>query len=250
MNKVTTIFTNEISPSGSRAISNSHLGAFNILAIVIEILFNYFYSYIESFSILINITYSHEWILMWRSIWLFKRNIYAFWIMLIIFYCFSRLFYRWTCISISLDWFNLRFRQCSSSWRKKFCHDFFLFLNLWDQATPILLIFIHRLNNRADDAFKKAAYKKVRYYMFGLVEPPSAQLRLLVNLLKVFCALTLIMGIFRLPASSLDASCLLYFLSALVYILSWREVSYYYCIVNQVLNLAMIGNLLQEVSSI
>lgn len=86
--------------------------------------------------------------------------------------------------------------------------------------------------------------------MFGLVEPPSAQLRLLVNLLKVFCALTFIMGIFRLPASSLDASCLLYFLSALVYILSWREVSYYYCIVNQVLNLAMIGNLLQEVSSI
>lgn len=83
--------------------------------------------------------------------------------------------------------------------------------------------------------------------MFGLVEPPSAQLRLLVTLLKVFCGLTVVMGIFRLPASQLDASCLLYFLSALVYILSWRELSYYYCLVNQVLNVAMIGNLLQEV---
>jgi hypothetical protein len=95
--------------------------------------------------------------------------------------------------------------------------------------------------------FKKAAYRKVGYNMFGLVEPPSAQLRLLVTLLKVFCGLTVVMGIFRLPASQLDASCLLYFLSALVYILSWRELSYYYCLVNQVLNLAMIGNLLQEV---
>jgi hypothetical protein len=66
--------------------------------------------------------------------------------------------------------------------------------------------------------------------------------------MKVFCILTIGMGIFRLPAEEFDSSCVVYFISALFYILSWRGLSYYYCLINQVLNVTIIFSLLQEVA--
>lgn len=83
--------------------------------------------------------------------------------------------------------------------------------------------------------------------MGAVIEPPSEKLLILTNILKVLCVLTILTGIFKLPTQQFDTSSLIYFISGVVYLLSWRGLSYYGCLMNQCINVAMVFNLLQEV---
>ena len=84
--------------------------------------------------------------------------------------------------------------------------------------------------------------------MFASIEPPNERTLIITKILKIFCVLTLIVGVFKFSSQPLDTSSLLYFLAGLLYFLSWRALSYYYCLSNAVINVSMIFILLQEVS--
>ncbi len=83
--------------------------------------------------------------------------------------------------------------------------------------------------------------------MFTYVEPPNEKAVILTKILKIFCVLILIIGLFKLSSQKLDTSSLLYFFSGFLYFLSWRGLSYYYCLANEVINVSIIFTLLQEV---
>ena len=84
--------------------------------------------------------------------------------------------------------------------------------------------------------------------MFVYVEPPNEKIEILKKILKVLCLLTLLIGLFRITSSQkVEISSLIYIVSGLLYILSWRGLSYYYCLFNMVANVSIIMNLLQEV---
>lgn len=83
--------------------------------------------------------------------------------------------------------------------------------------------------------------------MFTYVEPPNEKIQILVKILKVLCLFTLIIGLFKFSSQKLDSSSGLYFFSGLLYFLSWRGLSYFYCLLNEVINISIIFYLLQEV---
>jgi len=63
----------------------------------------------------------------------------------------------------------------------------------------------------------------------------------------MFCFATFVVGLFKISSQKLDIGSALYMLSGVLYFLSWRGLSYYYCLVNQVVNVSIILGLLQEV---
>ena len=63
--------------------------------------------------------------------------------------------------------------------------------------------------------------------MFTYVEPPNEKAVILTKILKIFCVLILIIGLFKLSSQKLD--------------------TYYYCLANEVINVSIIFTLLQEV---
>jgi hypothetical protein len=81
--------------------------------------------------------------------------------------------------------------------------------------------------------------------MFTYAEAPNEKTQILVRILKVMCAFTLIIGLFKFSSQKLDSSSGLYFFSALLYFLSWRGLSYFYCLFNEVINVSIIFYLLQ-----
>ena len=83
--------------------------------------------------------------------------------------------------------------------------------------------------------------------MFAYIEPPNQRIKIITNLLKILCVCTTIMGLFRLTSQRFDVSSILYFISAFLYVISWRSLSYYYCLINKIVNLSIILNLLTEV---
>ena len=83
--------------------------------------------------------------------------------------------------------------------------------------------------------------------MFTYVEPPNEKTQILVKLLKVLCVFTFIVGLFKFSSQKLDTISGLYLFSTFLYVLSWRGLSYYYCLFNEVINVSIIFYLLQEV---
>jgi len=81
--------------------------------------------------------------------------------------------------------------------------------------------------------------------MFVSIEPPNEKIRILTEMLKVFCFTTIIVGIFKVASQKHDIGSWLYFGSGLLFWLSWRGLSYYYCLLNQVVNVSIILGLLQ-----
>jgi hypothetical protein len=81
--------------------------------------------------------------------------------------------------------------------------------------------------------------------MLKSIEPPNEKIRILTKILKVFCFTTVIVGIFKTASQKPDISSSLYFVSGLLFWSSWRGLSYYYCLLNQVVNVSIILGLLQ-----
>ena len=81
--------------------------------------------------------------------------------------------------------------------------------------------------------------------MFDSIEPPNERIRILTRILKVFCFTTVIVGIFKIASQKPDIGSWMYFVSGLLFWLSWRGLSYYYCLLNQVVNVSIIFGLLQ-----
>ena len=84
--------------------------------------------------------------------------------------------------------------------------------------------------------------------MFKPVDPPKEKIRIINIILKALMVFCLLQTFFL--AISHEISSLSYFLSAVIYFISWRSLSYFGCIINQIFNLSLIWNLLLEVNDI
>ena len=83
--------------------------------------------------------------------------------------------------------------------------------------------------------------------MLVYVEPPNEKITITNKILKTLCVFTLVIGLFKISSQGITTSSGLYCFSGVLYVLSWRGLSYYYCLFNQIINVSMIIVLLQEV---